>query len=633
MKHRNHFLKSLLLLFFSIAFLNGFSQTTLPKKVDKIYQKAVKELQASNYVGAIQLFESVFAQAPDHQNTMLSLADLYFHEGMDDKALDMYNRIKVANIPGYYKAYLNSGVLLMRKEMYDSALIDFKKLLTYKNISYTAHEDGKQYVIDCEFAINAMKNPVSVSITNPGTGINSAAYENRGCPDATGNTMLFVRKDTKDENIFIAEKKDGVWQNAVPLGPEINTSANEGGSCIAPNGKAIYFVSCDRTDGKGSCDIYFSEKTPFGTYSVPVNLGSPINSPWWESQPSISADGKVIYFLSNRPGGYGGWDIWMARLDSAGKQEVINLGPNINTRYDESSPFIHPDGVTLYFASAGHFGMGNKDLFLSRFENGKWSRPQNLGYPLNNWRDQGGIWVSTDGKTSYISMDSEKAIGKTDIFEVTVPEINRPLPTTYMEVVVLDAVTRQPIRANVFLTDQKSGRTYLSGMIDFRAGKEVVCIPTSRELTFDVVANGYLFYSSHVTVSGKIDQNYPYTIYLEPIKAGQNAVLSNVYFKTNSDSILPESAAELETLAKFLIANPNLKIEIQGHTDNTGKKEFNQTLSEKRAIAVYVYLRKLGIDFKQAEPKGLGSSQPVAPNDTEENRQKNRRTQIRVTSY
>jgi len=619
----NRLCLKLFLTFFSFS---AFSQTTLPKKVEKIYQKAIKEINSNRYPEAIILLEQVQQSNPEHVNSLLSLADLYFQTSKDSLALLSYEKIKQLNISTYYKAYLNAGILKMRKEDYSAALADFNKLLTFKNLSYQAHQDGKMYLADCIYSMESIKHPFQVKMKNLGDKINSPYYENRGWLDATGQILFFTRRGTNDEDIYLSTKNNnGEFGPSEPVSTDINTPSNEGGSSVSGNGKLLFFTACDRADSRGSCDIYVSEKMGNGRFGTPKNLDPIINSPWWESQPSISSDGKTMYFLSNRPGGYGGWDIWKSVHLPSGWSIPENLGPTINTRYDEASPFAHPDGRTLYFASAGHPGFGSKDLFVTHFSDTGWSKPLNMGYPINNSMDQSGIWVSTDGKMGILTSDGPPSLGKTDLFSFQVPEPFQPWPTQWNRFKFIDAQTQQPISVFLTVNEPKTKANYFNDFTKANGDPEVICVPSEKTFSIHAEAAGYLFFSGQFAPSQS-----DMTIALEPIQVGKMVLLTNIFFETNSDSILPSSDSEIVVLSRFLKSNPNLRVEIQGHTDGVGKKDANQKLSEKRAKSLFLKLRQLEVPFHQIEFKGYGDSFPIGDNSTEIGRAQNRRLAIKI---
>jgi len=619
-------MKRIAFLLFSVFHLASLAQTNLPKKAEKIYQKAIKEINANRYPEAIVLLEQVHASNPEHVNALLSLADLYFQTGNDSLALVSYEKIKAFQIATYYKVYLNAGILKMRKSDYSGAQLDFQKLLTFKNLSYQAHQDGKMYLADCTFSMEAIKNPYRVDLKNLGDHINTPFYENRGWLDASGQQLFFTRRGVNDEDIYVSNKKsDGTFDLSEPVSLEINTASNEGGSSVSGNGKLLFFTACDRADSRGSCDIYVSEKMANGRFGTPQNLDPIINSPWWESQPSISSDGKTMYFLSNRPGGYGGWDIWKSVHLPSGWSIPENLGPTINTRYDEASPFAHPDGRTLYFASAGHPGFGAKDVFVSHLTDSGWNKPMNLGSPINNAMDQSGIWISTDGKSGIITSDDAPNFGKTDLFSFDVPEPFRPWPTQWNRFKFIDAQTQAPISVLLNINEPISRTNYFNGFTKPNGGAEIICVPSEKTFSIHAEAPGYLFFSGQFAPTQS-----EMTVALEPLQVGKMVSLTNIFFESNSDSILPASDSEIVVLARFLKSNPQLRVEIQGHTDAIGKKDANQKLSEKRAKALFLKLRLLEVPFNQIEFKGYGDAQPIADNGSEPGRSKNRRIAIKI---
>lgn len=212
---------------------------------------------------------------------------------------------------------------------------------------------------------------------NLGPSINSTDHEYLPSLTADGRTLVFTRRIMGQEDLFESTRRDTGWTKAVPL-TEINTRDNEGAHCISADGNLLLFTACNRTSGLGSCDIFYSQKID-GRWRAPGGIGKPINSEFWESQPSLSADGRTLFFASDRPGGYGGSDIWVSYLDASNRwTNPVNLGNTVNTTGSDQSPFLHPDGVTLYFSSDGHPGMGGTDLYFTRWDGKKWSTPVNL---------------------------------------------------------------------------------------------------------------------------------------------------------------------------------------------------------------------------------------------------------------
>jgi outer membrane protein OmpA-like peptidoglycan-associated protein len=412
---------------------------------------------------------------------------------------------------------------------------------------------------------------------NLGENVNSGWDEYH--PTLTGNSkeMLFTVRRPSDEHtvckhckleedIYASVQQNGTWQPRAKLSEPVNTGNNEGAQCISPDGKYLFFTICNAEFGYGSCDIYWSKREENG-WSEPKNCGSKVNTKYWESQPSMAADEKTIYFTSNRPGGQGGLDIWKTEMSSEGVfSDPVNLGSVINTPYDEISPFIHFDQKTLYFSSNGHLGMGGKDLFFTKIQpNGKWGKPVNLGYPINSYQDESGIIVNAQGNAAYFASNRTGGFGGLDIYCFELEESLRPEPAPFL----------------IQNTDNQANVSIITEVLD-------------------------------------------------TIKVGSAFILPNIFFEFAQSNLLPDSYFELKRLLDYLNNNKTVNIEISGHTDNQGSDAYNQKLSMERARTVYRYLIDNGIDAYRLSFKGYGADRPVAPNDTEENRAKNRRTEILI---
>ncbi|MDP6909861.1 MAG: OmpA family protein, partial [Flavobacteriales bacterium] len=343
---------------------------------------------------------------------------------------------------------------------------------------------------------------------------------------------------------------------------------------------------------------------------------------------------KTLYFASNRADGEGGTDIWITHLAPNGEWTLPrNLGETINTPHAEETPFIHPDGKTLYFTSDGHVGLGQKDIFVTRKDaDGNWSSPINLGYPINTWKDEMGLFVSASGETAYFSSDREGGFGKLDLYSFQLYEKVRPEKVTYVKGRIKDKVFGKPISARLQLIDLATSEVIVESASDKITGNFLVTLPVNHDYALNVSKDGFLFYSEHFSLSQNENENRPYTLNvdLQPIKFGEKVVLKNIFFETASYSLLPESKVELDKLVGFLDNNPSINIEIGGHTDNIGKPEDNQSLSENRAKTVREYLIAHGIDADRTEHHGYGESQPIDTNDTSTGRANNRRTEFKV---
>lgn len=497
---------------------------------------------------------------------------------------------------------------------------------------------------NARFAAEAVKHPVPFKPVSVGSGVNTPAHEFPPVLTADGETMIFTRNPGDNEDFYLSRRVNGQWQTAEPM-TEVNTYLNEGAEALSADGSWLVFTACNRrNDGsQGSCDLYWSQLKSTG-WTKPVPFSAVINSPDWDAQPTISADGKTLVFTSNRPGGQGGKDLWYTVRQTGGKWSAPqNFGAGINTSYDEEMPFFHPDGQTMYFVSNGLPGMGESDIYYVRRQpNGSWGQPENLGYPINTKSSEGGLTVSLDGRTAYFAANRPGGAGGYDIYQFEMPQQARPQAVTYVKAKVTDAATGYPLQAKVELTDLATGQSYQSATTK-TDGSFLTCLPAGKDYALSVGKEKYLFYSENFNLleSSTFDKPFQFNIALQPIPTvAENGapnlaetrpvVLRNVFFETGSAALRPESATELDRLSALLTENPGLRIQINGHTDQVGDDRSNQTLSENRAKSVYNYLIGKGIAADRLRFKGFGETKPVASNDTDEGRAQNRRTEFIV---
>ncbi len=440
----------------------------------------------------------------------------------------------------------------------------------------------------------------------------------------------------EEEDIYYSEYENGEWLLRTPF-DLINTHFNEGGQSISPDGKYLIFTACERDGGYGSCDLYWSKRIG-DTWTKPKNFGPPVNTEYWESQPSFSADGKTIIFTSARPGGIGGYDLWYTTMLGEGIfTNPINMGRPINTEADEDYPFFHPNGITLYFSSTGHRGMGGRDIFYSNknLADETWSEPVNIGYPINTIDDEISLFVNATGNKAFFASNRPGGYGGEDLYWFELPEKIRPRAVTYMKGRIFDVADKFPLEALFKVIDLKTGKMVVSSTSDPKTGEFLICIPTNSMYALHVERSNYLFYSETFELEGEHSDLDPFIkdIYLKRIELGENVVLNNIFFDTDKWELKPESEVELKKLVVLLKDNPNMKIEIAGHTDNIGSREHNLTLSENRAKAVCDYLVSKGISRGRLTYKGYGFDKPIGTNDTEEGRALNRRTEFTITGF
>lgn len=619
-------------------FLQAAAQQLTPinNKSKKAFETAKRCLDRNDYKQAIVSLQEVLAHDSLFVVAHQQLADIYLRQKEYDKALKYYKNVSTLapNLTTSTWFGLGESALNLRKyEEARSALLVYLTKISTQNTPKKLLVE--KYLKDCNFSIQATKDKQDIKIVNMGKGINSTADEYFPMLTADKNAILFTRQASgKLEYIFMSEHHRNDWNMAIPIPGDVNTdSYSEGAHCISPDGKYLFFTGCNKPEGIGSCDIYVSHLED-SQWGVPHNLGSPINTNVWEAQPAINADGNKLYFVSNRKGGYGGNDIWCSTLTEGGKWSApINLGPKINTPYDEGTPFIHADQETLYFSSNGWPGFGNKDLFVSKLDSsGNRITPINLGSPINNHLEQRALTVSMDGEEAFFATEIPNGFGGLDIYTFQLPRTIRPKPMGFVKGKVYNKRTGQALAAEISLTNLNNNQVIFKTAADYTDGTFLAPLPLNNQYALHVSHPSYLFFTQHITLNDSVSMKdfYQVKIPLTEMNPGNTVTLNNIFFPINGYNLLPLSQADLMELVHFMDINKKVKIEISGHTDNTGRKEDNQILSEKRAFAVYSYLLSKGIERSRMEYKGYGQGKPIASNDTEEGKQKNRRTDFKI---
>ena len=600
----------------------------------------------------------------------------------------LYSSTKLRSIPYLEKALkLNPSVdpqlhYLLGKAyhldmQWDKAIDEFRTFQKTLNPalpeSAAFMDEAYKHIGECGIGKELVKNPVRVFIDNVGDGVNSQYSDYGAVITADESVMLFTsRRPTTTggkidpgineyfEDIYMSTKKEGKWTTAVNMGSPINTNDHDANSGLSADGQKLLIYI-----GKNNGDLYESELSG-ETWSKPEHMNKNINTDYHESSACYTPDGKSVYFVSDKPDGFGGRDIYISTKDEKGKWgKAVNLGPTINTKYNEEGVFIHPDGKTLYFSSQGHETMGGYDIFKSVFDvkTQTWSRPENLGYPVNTTDDDVFFVVSASGKHGYYSSFSEKGFGEKDIFMVTFLGPEKPMvlnnednllasitapvketviaPTivikeaqlTILKGKITDALTLKPLEATIEIVDNFKNEIIASFTSNSATGNYLVSLPAGKNYGIAVKKENYLFHSENFDIPMTAAfQEVVKDVALSNVTVGSKIILKNIFFDYGKSTLRPESTNELERLTKLLNDIPTLKIEISGYTDSKGPVDFNQKLSESRAKAVVDYLVKASIANDRLTFIGYGKEQPIASNDTDDGRQLNRRTEFKVLS-
>jgi len=643
-------MKKLLLSIFLLALcFTTFAQeetfSTKNKKAIKSFTEGRTAYQNHKYEDAVKLAQTAIKQDTLFVEAYALLGFIYADIQHNDEAISEFKKAVSINPSAFPTLFYTIGNLDVTQGQYADGLIYLQKFTSTGAGNIEMKSVAKTLTADCIFGAQAIKHPVPFSPQNLGAGVNTRMNEYFPTITADGQTLLFTRElrdsifPDGNEDFYISNKDNmGKWGQAYNLGRPLNTELNEGAPTLSANGRLLIFAGCDRPDSYGSCDLYFSIRHG-DQWTQARNLGAPINSRYWESQPCLSADGRALYFVRGRVAGDGikDQDIYVTELSDSGTWSFPHkLSDSINTPGREECPYIAADNQTLYFCSDGWPGMGGTDIFVSRRKpDGTWGTPKNLGYPINSPGNETGIIVNPNGQLAYFASDRKGGYGGLDLYEFNLYDSARPTPITYMKGKVYDAKNNQPLSASFSLIDLNSKATVMQSTSMKSDGTFLVCIPLHKNYALNVAKKGYLFYSENFELKdSNATRVHPYTVNipLQPIDTGATIVLKNVFFPTNQFDLKPESQVELDKLVAFLQFNPTVKIELSGHTDNVGNPQSNIILSKNRAKSVYDYLVAHNISAERLTYKGYGQTRPIASNDNEAGRAQNRRTEMKIVA-
>jgi outer membrane protein OmpA-like peptidoglycan-associated protein/tetratricopeptide (TPR) repeat protein len=622
------------------------------KKTEKSYDEGIDFFKKGNYTEAVQIMKHLVDKEPDFTDAWYILGLSYFKRSNSNFKEAGKNFQKVIELCPTYNvyAYYYLAEISYAAEKYDSTirfceafLKDVDKIKSDKDYSRAA--DLLKY---SKFYLKMVQNPVPF---DPHVVEGVSTPENEYLPMITAdNQTIYFTRETKQEgerNTLIQSEKykekfmysqlqpDGKFSSGEEMPDPFNMNDNEGGASLTVDNKTLYYTVCKYTQNHTyyNCDIYYSEFvdgdwTPIKSVSDKINLPTT-----WESQPSISADGKTLYFVSDRSGGYGGYDIYRSVKNEQGEWGTpINLGPTINSTGNEKSPFIHPDGKTLYFSSDGWMGLGGYDIFYSRLkDDGTWSTPVNIGYPVNSADDEVGFFVSTNGQKGYFASNKLKGVGGWDLYSFDLYDAAKPGKVLFVSGTVKATSESEMSKTRIELKNMDTKK--ISEIpLDSTTGKYTAVAPFNNDYIMTVKREGYVYETRYIS---KVDTIYKIPAHLDleiqQIELNKSYRINDIYFSFNSFELTSESKAVLDLLIEFLSENPIICIEVQGHTDNIGNDAKNLELSANRAKSVYNYLVANKIPADRLTYKGYGKTVPVASNETEEGRAKNRRTVFVIT--
>ncbi|MBP5318193.1 MAG: PD40 domain-containing protein, partial [Paludibacteraceae bacterium] len=549
-----------------LSFLLTFGWLT-SQALDPIRYEQIGNLISQGYFDqGIQAIQKEIKKDKTEAAWYWLLDDIYrINNRYTDRLAILDKALKVKKLQQRDETQLRKARALFDSGRYDEA----EALLT----SLRPTKQVRNAIDKCRFAKDAIAHPLDVSLSPMGDAINSE-FDNIwpaiSADEQVFSTTVIVGKrglvrNTQEiqEDLYVSFKKDGQWQPAQALKAPINSRENEGAQSVSADGRYLFYVACNRADSKGSCDIYYIMREGDG-WSEPIHPGEPLNTRFWESTPCFAVTGKEIFFASSRDGGIGGQDIWSCpvRMGEDGRLQfgrARNLGDSINTIFDEISPFLHSDAHTLYFSSNGWPGMGQHDIFVSRRDSAGWSKAANIGYPINTHQDEIGFSINAHGDKAYLSADRlEGDEGHRLIYEVNLPEQQRPTGMRILQGKITDAQTGQPLQAIVEVFDSADGHSIFTTVSDKQTGRYTAIFPNGRSTGLHINKTGYLLHSEKRL---ETPENEEHPIALKPISKGNSMVLENIYFAVDSYEIdFEASKTDLKKMLDLLRFNPQLRI-------------------------------------------------------------------------
>ncbi len=652
---------------------------------DAYFEGRSNKFMVPQYIDAIEPYEKAYEFNPNSADLNLKLGICYMNSFHKYHSLDFFKKAyKLKNtVDPMIHFYLGSAYHIQYK--FDKAIQEYEYYRKTLNQKTHAEEifGVQKNIKQCKTGKKMYNDPVRVWIDNLGENVNSSHGDYAPVITTDQSRIFFTSRregstgekmddQTGDyfEDVYYCDYKDGKWQPAVNMGKEINSSNHDASAGLSPDGKKLIIY----LGHEGMGDLFVTQQKD-GHWSKLKSIGKNINTKYWEPSASISHDGKTLYYVSNKPGGHGELDIYKSAWNEEKErwEEGVNLGPTVNTKYNDRSVFIHPDGKTMYFSSQGHDGMGGYDIFYSVLgEDGNWSKPKNIGYPISTPDDDVNFVMSANGREGYFVSFHEDGLGEKDIYKVTflgpekepllnnednllasvaspvkekvvVPKVEvQRSDVAVLKGVVRDEKTKKTLASVIEIIDNETNQVVSTLNTDAADGKYLVTLPSGKNYGMAVKSADYLFHSENFLLPAASGyREYKKDIDLKKVEVGAKIVLRNIFYDLNKATLRPESKTELERLIKLMNDNPTLKIELSGHTDSRGDAGYNKTLSQKRAKSVVDYLVDHGISGDRLKSAGYGETQLIISDadiyklpksQREEAHQQNRRTEFEILS-
>lgn len=631
------------------------------KKVQALWKQAVDEKKPSV---RRELYDQILELEPDHFGALYAKVAEQLSKAEKDpmsKGIAFgYKPMKeVADqCPEYHMyPYYYMGLIAMQRKEFKEAGEHFKKFLTIEFDDprwYPKDIEEKTLAVEawipqCAYYDSLYSNPVPFE-PSVVKGISSRNNEYLGIISPDNEMALYIRRHfvkrkndltAKEIEEFTRSKRlpSGEFDEGTAMPSPFNISENVGSATLTVDNKRMYLTICnDNADGYKNCDIFYSDWHYHG-WDAPINVGPGINGKnSFEGQPTVTPDGKTLYFVSIREDEIGtidNMDLYVSHLQEDGSWgKATNLGTTINTKGNEKSPFIHEDSHTLYFSSDGHNGIGDFDIYFVRQDSThNWIKPKNIGFPINTEGADVGFFVSVDGKTAYFSsQEREDGVGGWDLFSFPLYKEARPEKVLFLKGQLKDENNKRITDATLSFKNMDT-KEVTQVKVDSLTGDYVAVMNFSSDMVMSVEKKGAAFSSRYLSKEDTtLDVIKKLDVEVKQVKVGGSYRLHDIKYPTDSYNLDEESVIMLGEFALYLKDNPKMKVAIHGYTDNIGSPESNLTLSKERAKAVYDVLVKNGISAARLSFQGFGEAQPVKPNTTPEGRAENRRTEFVITA-
>ena len=609
----------------------------LSKKDKKRFERSLVDMNAGYYDKAIGQLKNLQDKYPRNATITLYLGSAAFQNRDYSAAMGYYERTLDIDPNFNNKLYYSIGLCAYREEDYQKAKKFVQLYLKKENKNKDVERKAKKLIQNIESAILLTAEPYPFSPVRLNFKNTPRVSEYMPSLTGDGKIMTFTLRVLGQEDIYISNDVNGQWDSPTPIS-DINTPGNEGAAAISPDGQYIVFTKCNRISTFGSCDLFISYKTEKG-WTSGANMGRKINSKAWESQPCISQNGQALYFSSNRPGGYGGKDIWVSYLNRNGEwSRAKNLGPSINTTFSDETPFLHPDNTSLYFTSDRHTSIGDNDIYMARKRDNHFENIKNLGYPINTQYHEGSFTTDMNRSTGYFASDrfyfkENNKNNNLDIYAIKLNDSIAPLPVQKLSLSVFDDnETNIPVKITIIDTSYNN-LAYYHGGVSCRRKQFYL----ASENTFQILIEhpSYLPVIKYIRLVDSSPSGYDYLLDVRLQKPKgikeETFVLNNILFDYDSHTLQKAEQFELNVILQLLKSQKDLKAEINGYTDDVGTEDYNLELSKKRSMAVRNYLIDNGVMASRLLAIGKGECCPIATNKTEIGRRQNRRTEIRIS--